>query len=168
MIPKDRSDHGTSTGSRSWRSTAAPDAWCGSAPPAKSAHARRGSRVGTWSSSSAITDSQRVFAFFESSGLYTYDMDGTLLWQKHFGDKNMFAEVGESGSTPVLYGNHLVVVLMPFKLRLPYATALISRRDREPFRPMAGIPHPRRAAHTGRQARLVGARAAHCWRAGRT
>jgi outer membrane protein assembly factor BamB len=37
-------------------------------------------------------------------------MDGTLLWQKHFGDKNMFAEVGESGSTPVLYGNHLVVV----------------------------------------------------------
>ena len=59
---------------------------------------------------SAITDGQRVFAFFESSGLYAYDMDGTLLWQKHFGDKNMFAEVGESGSTPVLYGNHLVVV----------------------------------------------------------
>src|SRR6185295_6102084 len=27
-----------------------------------------------------------------------------------FGDKNMFAEVGESGSTPVLYGNRLVVV----------------------------------------------------------
>ena len=67
-------------------------------------------RDGTWASSSAITDGQRVFAFFESSGLYAYDMDGTLLWQKHFGDKNMFAEVGESGSTPVLYGNHLVVV----------------------------------------------------------
>ena len=65
---------------------------------------------GTWASSSAITDGQRVFAFFESSGLYAYDMDGTLLWQKHFGDKSMFAEVGESGSTPVLYGNHLVVV----------------------------------------------------------
>jgi outer membrane protein assembly factor BamB len=67
-------------------------------------------RHGTWASSSAITDGQRVFAFFESSGLYAYDMDGTLLWQKHFGDKKMFAEVGESGSTPVLYGNHLVVV----------------------------------------------------------
>jgi outer membrane protein assembly factor BamB len=65
---------------------------------------------GTWASSSAITDGQRVFAFFESSGLYAYNMDGTPLWQKHFGEKNMFAEVGESGSTPVLYGNRLVVV----------------------------------------------------------
>jgi outer membrane protein assembly factor BamB len=65
---------------------------------------------GTWASSSAITDGSRVFAFFESSGLYAYDMDGVLLWQKHFGDKQMFAEVGESGSTPVLYNDRLVVV----------------------------------------------------------
>ena len=65
---------------------------------------------GTWASSSAITDGSRVFAFFESSGLYAYNMDGSLLWQKHFGDKQMFAEVGESGSTPVLYGDRLVVV----------------------------------------------------------
>ena len=65
---------------------------------------------GTWASSSAITDGQRVFAFFESSGLYAYDMEGTLLWQKHLGDKKMFADVGESGSTPVLYGNRLVIV----------------------------------------------------------
>jgi outer membrane protein assembly factor BamB len=67
-------------------------------------------RDGTWASSSAIIDGERVFAFFESSGLYAYDMDGTLLWQKQFGDKKMFAEVGESGSTPVLYGNRLIVV----------------------------------------------------------
>ena len=53
---------------------------------------------------------QRVFAFFDSSGLYAYDMEGTLLWEKHLGDKQMFAEVGESGSTPVLFGNRLVVV----------------------------------------------------------
>ena len=65
---------------------------------------------GTWASSSAITDGSRVFAFFESSGLYAYNMDGSLLWQKHFGEKRMFAEVGESGSTPVLYGDRLVVV----------------------------------------------------------
>ena len=65
---------------------------------------------GTWASSSAITDGRRVFAFFDSSGLYAYDMQGTLLWQKHFGDKKMFAEVGESGSTPVLYGDRLVLV----------------------------------------------------------
>ncbi len=65
---------------------------------------------GTWASSSAITDGTRVFAFFESSGLYAYDMNGSPLWQKHFGDKQMFAEVGESGSTPALYGDRLVVV----------------------------------------------------------
>jgi len=65
---------------------------------------------GTWASSSAITDGSRVFAFFESSGLYAYDMNGSPLWQKHFGDKQMFAEVGESGSTPALYGDRLVVV----------------------------------------------------------
>jgi outer membrane protein assembly factor BamB len=65
---------------------------------------------GTWASSSAITDGRHVFAFFDSSGLYAYDMQGTQLWEKRFGDKKIFAEVGESGSTPVLYGNRLVVV----------------------------------------------------------
>jgi outer membrane protein assembly factor BamB len=64
---------------------------------------------GTWASSSAITDGQRVFAFFESSGLYAYDMAGNLLWQKHLGEKKMFADVGESGSTPVLHDNRLVI-----------------------------------------------------------
>lgn len=64
---------------------------------------------GTWASSSAITDGQRVFAFFESSGLYAYDLEGTLLWQKQLGEKKMFGDVGESGSTPVLHGNRLVV-----------------------------------------------------------
>jgi outer membrane protein assembly factor BamB len=65
---------------------------------------------GTWASSSAVTDGSRVFAFFESSGLYAYDMNGSLLWQRHFGEKRMYAEVGESGSTPVLHGDHLVIV----------------------------------------------------------
>src|SRR4030095_2888837 len=64
---------------------------------------------GTWASSSAITDGQRVYAFFESSGLYVYDMAGNPLWQKHLGEKKMFADVGESGSTPVLHGNRLVI-----------------------------------------------------------
>lgn len=45
-------------------------------------------RDGTWASSSAITDGRYVFAFFESSGLYAYDMRGSLVWQKRFGDKS--------------------------------------------------------------------------------
>jgi len=64
---------------------------------------------GTWSSSSAVTDGQHVIAYFESFGLYAYDMNGTLVWQKDLGDKQMRNEFGE-GSTPVLHGNRLVIV----------------------------------------------------------
>jgi outer membrane protein assembly factor BamB len=64
---------------------------------------------GTWASSSAVTDGQHVIAFFESFGLYAYDLNGTLVWKKDLGDKRMRNEFGE-GSTPALYGNHLVIV----------------------------------------------------------
>ncbi len=63
---------------------------------------------GTWSSSSAMTDGQRVYAFFDSFGLYAYDMDGKPLWQKQLGAKRMRMEFGE-GQTPVLYGDRIVV-----------------------------------------------------------
>ena len=64
---------------------------------------------GTWASSSPITDGQRLFAYFESFGLYAYDMNGKLLWEKDLGDKRMRNEFGE-GSTPVLHRDTLVVV----------------------------------------------------------
>jgi len=64
---------------------------------------------GTWASSSPITDGERVYAYFESFGLYAYDMNGKLLWEKDLGDKKMRNEFGE-GSTPVLHGNTLVIV----------------------------------------------------------
>jgi outer membrane protein assembly factor BamB len=64
---------------------------------------------GTWASSSAVTDGTHVFAYFESRGLYAYDMDGKLLWQTDFGDKKMRNQFGE-GSTPALHGKYLVVV----------------------------------------------------------
>ena len=64
---------------------------------------------GSWASSSAVTDGTHLFAYFESRGLYAYDMQGTLLWQADFGDKQMRNQFGE-GSTPALYGKYLVVV----------------------------------------------------------
>ncbi len=64
---------------------------------------------GTYASSSAITDGQRVYAWFESQGMYVYDMDGKLLWSKDLGDKKMRNQFGE-GSTPVLAGDRLVIV----------------------------------------------------------
>ena len=64
---------------------------------------------GTCASSSAVTDGQHVIASFESQGLYAYDMNGKLLWQKDLGDKQMRNEFGE-GSTPVALRQILVVV----------------------------------------------------------
>ena len=63
---------------------------------------------GTWASSSAFTDGERVYAYFDSFGLYAYDMNGKLLWEKDLGDKKMRSEFGE-GQTPVLHGNRIVV-----------------------------------------------------------
>jgi outer membrane protein assembly factor BamB len=63
---------------------------------------------GTWASSSAMTDGQHVYAFFDSYGLYAYDMDGKPLWQKQLGAKRMRMEFGE-GQTPVLYRDRIVV-----------------------------------------------------------
>ena len=65
--------------------------------------------AGTYASSSAITDGEHVVAFFESNGLYVYDMDGNLVWQKDLGDKRVLTEGGE-GTTPALHGNTLVLV----------------------------------------------------------
>jgi outer membrane protein assembly factor BamB len=63
---------------------------------------------GTYASSSAFTDGERVYAFFDSFGLYAYDMNGKLLWEKDLGDKKMRQEFGE-GQTPALHGNRIVV-----------------------------------------------------------
>ena len=72
-------------------------------------HEASHSENGTWSSSSAITDGEHVFAYFESRGLFAYDMDGKLVWDKDLGDKQMRQQFGE-GSTPALHGNRIVVV----------------------------------------------------------
>lgn len=72
-------------------------------------HEASHNQFGTWASSSAVTDGQHVIAYFESRGLYVYDMAGTLVWQKDLGDKRMRNEFGE-GTTPALHGNTLVIV----------------------------------------------------------
>ncbi len=74
-------------------------------PPHEASHQDNG----TWASASAVTDGQHVIASFESRGIYAYDMDGKLVWEKDLGDKSMRNEFGE-GSTPTLYRNRLVVV----------------------------------------------------------
>ena len=72
-------------------------------------HERSHADNGTWASSSPFTDGQRLYAYFESFGLYAFDMNGKPLWEKDLGDKRMRNEFGE-GSTPALHDNTIVVV----------------------------------------------------------
>jgi outer membrane protein assembly factor BamB len=88
---------------------------------------------GTWASSSAVTDGERVYAYFESFGLYAYDMNGALQWQKDLGDKRMRNEFGE-GSTPALHGNTLVIVWDHLNGDGSFIVALDTRDGRELWR----------------------------------
>jgi len=100
--------------------------------PHESAHGDNG----TWASSSAITDGEHVIAYFESRGLYAYDMNGKPIWNADFGDKKMRNQFGE-GSTPVLHGNTLIVVWD--HLNQPsYVIALDKRTGKELWR----VDHP--------------------------
>lgn len=61
----------------------------------------------SFSSGSPVTDGERLYVSFGSQGLYCYDLDGTLLWEKDLGKVEvMFGE----GSSPALHGNTLIVV----------------------------------------------------------
>lgn len=63
---------------------------------------------GSLAPASPLTDGKRIYAYFGSHGLYCYDMNGKLLWEKDFGDMQTRAGFGE-GSSPVLHGDNLVV-----------------------------------------------------------
>jgi outer membrane protein assembly factor BamB len=63
-------------------------------------------RYGSFASNSPVTDGKRLFAFFGSHGLFVYDLDGKLLWEKSFEPMSMRMAFGE-GVAPVLDGNSL-------------------------------------------------------------
>jgi outer membrane protein assembly factor BamB len=62
----------------------------------------------TWASASALTDGERVYAFFGSRGLYALDLKGNVKWEKDLGDMNIKLGFGEAAS-PALHGGRLVV-----------------------------------------------------------
>jgi outer membrane protein assembly factor BamB len=64
---------------------------------------------GSFASSSASTDGERVFAYFGSRGLHALDFEGRPIWEKDFGDLAIRRSFGE-GSTPVLHGDKVVVL----------------------------------------------------------
>ena len=65
-------------------------------------------QTNNFASGSAVTDGQHVFASFGSRGIYCYDLDGELIWEKDLGDMQTRNGFGEGG-TPTLHGDTLVV-----------------------------------------------------------
>jgi len=66
-------------------------------------------QTNTYASGSPVTDGEHVYAFFSSRGLFCYDMDGKLVWQKDFGDMRTRNGFGE-GVSPTLAGDKLIIV----------------------------------------------------------
>jgi outer membrane protein assembly factor BamB len=65
---------------------------------------------GSFASNSPVTDGKNVWAFFGSRGLYCYDMNGKLVWQKDFGvQMKMRLQFGEGGA-PALADDRLVLL----------------------------------------------------------
>ena len=62
----------------------------------------------SYASASPLTDGERLYASFGSRGLYCYDLQGKLLWEKDLGDMQTRNGFGE-GSSPTLAGNVLIV-----------------------------------------------------------
>ncbi|MBL9190326.1 MAG: PQQ-like beta-propeller repeat protein [Opitutaceae bacterium] len=62
----------------------------------------------SFASGSPVTDGERLYASFGSRGLYCYDLQGKLIWEKDLGDMRTRNGFGE-GASPALAGNHLIV-----------------------------------------------------------
>jgi outer membrane protein assembly factor BamB len=62
----------------------------------------------SYATETPVTDGDRVYAYFGMTGLYCYDFDGKLLWNKDLGAYRTNMGYG-SGSSPTLDGDRLFV-----------------------------------------------------------
>jgi len=63
-------------------------------------------RENTYASETPVTDGKRVYAYFGMTGLYCYDFEGNLVWEKDFGAFKTQSDWGTSTS-PLLYRDKL-------------------------------------------------------------
>jgi outer membrane protein assembly factor BamB len=65
---------------------------------------------GSFASNSPITDGRYVYAFFGSRGLYVYDFNGKLIWEKDFGVQMKMRLAFGEGAAPLLLKDQLFLV----------------------------------------------------------
>jgi outer membrane protein assembly factor BamB len=65
---------------------------------------------GSFASNSPVTDGKYVYAFFGSRGIFCYDFNGKLIWEKDPGVQMKMRLAFGEGSAPLLVGNRLFLV----------------------------------------------------------
>jgi len=65
---------------------------------------------GSWASASPVTDGERLFVSFGSQGIYTYALEGELLWKADLGAQLSMRNSFGEGHAPVLAGDALILV----------------------------------------------------------
>jgi outer membrane protein assembly factor BamB len=65
---------------------------------------------GSFASNSPVTDDKYVYASFGSRGIYAYDFNGKLIWEKDLGVQMKMRLAFGEGTAPLLFGDRLFVV----------------------------------------------------------
>lgn len=65
-------------------------------------------QTGSFAAASPTTDGQYLYASFGSRGVYCYDLEGNLRWERDLGDMRTRNGFGE-GISPVIHGDSLVI-----------------------------------------------------------
>lgn len=65
---------------------------------------------GSFASNSPATDGRYVYAFFGSRGVYAYDFNGKLIWEKDLGVQMKMRLAFGEGTAPLLHGDRLFLV----------------------------------------------------------
>ncbi len=67
-------------------------------------------QYGSFASNSPVTDGKHVYAFFGSRGMYCYDLEGKLVWEKDYGVQMRMRMAFGEGMAPVISGDRLILV----------------------------------------------------------
>ena len=65
---------------------------------------------GSFASNSPVTDGRYVYVSFGSRGIYCYDFNGKLIWEKDLNVQMKMRNAFGEGSAPLLHGNRLFLV----------------------------------------------------------
>lgn len=86
----------------------------------------------SYAAPTCAVDDERVYAYFGSEGVYAYDHDGTLVWQRDIGDiKTVGLGVGTS---PILWGDLVILLADEDSGDDSFLTALDRRTGEEVWR----------------------------------